>query len=121
MDIRIINSKGELINVSKLSLKVMGMSLIGIDEAKNVMQIEEYGSEKEAKGVLEGIVFAIWGHHLSRESEAPIIFNLNEEYKKRINDVMRKEEEVSGESEQDKEEHKNTEGVKRRIRKNSKE
>ena len=100
MDIRIINSKGELMNVSKLSLKVVQSSLIGIDEAKNVVNVETFEDEETAKNVLKGIVFAIWGRHASGDSDKPIIINLNEEYRKEFEvNVVREEEEESGESE----------------------
>ena len=74
MDIRIINRDGELINVSRLSLKVIGRSLIGIDEEKNVVNVETYESEGEAKEVLKNIVRFIWDMH-DYEKNA-IIINL---------------------------------------------
>ncbi len=102
MDIRIINSKGELMNVSRLSLKVMESSLIGIDEAKNVVNVETFEDEEAAKNVLKGIVFAIWGRHASGDSDKPIIINLNGEYREEFEaNVVREEEEEedNGESE----------------------
>ncbi len=82
MDIRIINSKGELINVSRLSLKVVKSSLIGIDEAKNVVNVETFESEELAKGILKQIVFNIWERHVAVGNNNPIIMNLNAEYGK---------------------------------------
>lgn len=100
MDIRIINSKGELMNVSRLSLKVAQSSLIGIDEAKNVVNVETFEDEEIARSVLKNIIFAIWGRHASGDSEKPIIINLNEEYRKEFEGSgVREEEEESGESE----------------------
>ncbi len=77
MDIRIINRDGELINVSRLSLKVIGRSLIGIDEENNVVNVESYESEEKAREVLKKIVDLIWIKHKDRESNA-IIINLGE-------------------------------------------
>ncbi len=77
MDIRIINRDGELINVSRLSLKVIGRSLIGIDEEKNVVNVESYESEEKAREVLKKIVDFIWIKQKDSESNA-IIINLGE-------------------------------------------
>lgn len=55
MDIRIINKKDEIINCSELSIKIMNNFLIGIDAEKNIVNIEEYGSEEEAREILRGI------------------------------------------------------------------
>lgn len=73
MDIRIINRDGELINVSRLSLKVIGRSLIGIDEEKNVVNVESYGSEEEAKKVLKKVIYIIWAKHNECDNNAVII------------------------------------------------
>lgn len=73
MDIRIINRDGELINVSRLSLKVIGRSLIGIDEEKNVVNVESYGSEEEAKKVLKKVIYIIWAKHSECDNNAVII------------------------------------------------
>ena len=75
MDIRIINREGELMNVSRLSLKIIGRSLIGIDEARNVVNVETYESEGEAREVLKNIVSFIWDKHDDYENNA-IIINL---------------------------------------------
>lgn len=77
MDIRIINRDGELINVSRLSLKVIGRSLIGISEKQDVVNIETYESEEEAREVLKKIVDFIWIKHKDSESNA-IMINLGE-------------------------------------------
>ena len=82
MDIRIINSNGELMNVSRLSLKVVKSSLIGIDEEKNVVNVETFESEEEARDILKRIVFNIWRRHVTVGNDNPIIINLNEEYGK---------------------------------------
>lgn len=87
MEIRIINSKGELMNVSRLSLKVSQSSLIGIDEAKNVVNVETFESEEVAKNVLKNIVFAIWGKHADGDSYRPVIINLNEEYREEFEKI----------------------------------
>lgn len=55
MDIRFVNRRNEIINVSNLSIKVMKRYLIGIDERKNVVEIEEYESEERAKEVLREV------------------------------------------------------------------
>ena len=77
MDIRIINREGELMNVSRLSLKIIGRSLIGIDEARNVVNVETYESEGEAKEVLKKIVDFIWEKHKDEDHNA-VIINLGE-------------------------------------------
>lgn len=78
MDIRIINRDGELINVSRLSIKTIGRNLIGIDEKKNVVNIEVYGSEEESKEELRKIVSIIWGKHDDCDKSA-VIIDLNKE------------------------------------------
>lgn len=77
MDIRIINREGELINVSRLSLKVIGRSLIGISEKQDVVNVETYENEKEAREVLKKIVDFIWIKHKDSDSNS-IIINLGE-------------------------------------------
>ena len=59
MDIRVINKANEIINVSSLSIKTSGKWLIGMDSRKNVVQIEEYGSEEEAENRLKAMGYAI--------------------------------------------------------------
>lgn len=75
MDIRIINRDGELINVSRLSLKVIGRSLIGISEKQEVVNVETYESEEKAREVLKKIVDFIWIKHKEADHNA-IIINL---------------------------------------------
>lgn len=77
MDIRIINREGELINVSRLSLKVIGRSLIGISERQEVVNVETYESEEEAREVLKKIVDFIWEKHKQEDHNA-VIINLGE-------------------------------------------
>ena len=77
MDIRIINRDGELINVSRLSLKVIGRSLIGINEKQEVVNVETYESEEKAREVLKKIVDFIWKKH-KEEDHNSIIINLGE-------------------------------------------
>lgn len=55
MDIRFINKKNEIINASRLSIKRMRDSLIGINERNEVVLIEEYENEEEAGKVLKYI------------------------------------------------------------------
>ena len=55
MDIRFINSKNEIINASKLSIKVIGDCLIGINEKQETIVIEQYESEEFAKTVLKEV------------------------------------------------------------------
>lgn len=78
MDIRIINREGELINVSRLSLKTIGRNLIGIDEKQEVVNVETYESEEEAREVLKKIVDFIWIKHKDNDSNA-VIIDLNQE------------------------------------------
>ena len=75
MDIRFINSANEIINVSRLSIKEMKGSLIGIDERGNVVLIERYGSEERAKEVLKGVGEIIY----RREAGADILIDLRKE------------------------------------------
>lgn len=49
MDIRIINSKREIINVSNLSIKRVNNCLVGINERNEVVLIDEFGSVEEAE------------------------------------------------------------------------
>jgi hypothetical protein len=76
MDIRIINSKDEIINVSELSIKAMGRWLVGMTAEAKIVEIEEYGSEGRAKEVLRGIAGIING----KESEKArgIVIDLRE-------------------------------------------
>lgn len=53
MDIRFINSKNEIINASRLSIKVIGDCLIGINEKQDTVVIERYGREEEARKSLK--------------------------------------------------------------------
>lgn len=73
MDIRIINRDGELINVSRLSLKVIGRSLIGINEKQEVVNVETYESEEKARKVLKKVVYIIWAKHSECDNNAVII------------------------------------------------
>lgn len=59
MDIRFINKKEEIINASRLSIKVMGSHLIGINERQEIIIIEEYKSEEEAKEEMKKIIEAV--------------------------------------------------------------
>lgn len=73
MDIRIINREGELINVSRLSLKVIGRSLIGISEKQDVVNVETYESEEMARRVLKKVIYAIWAKHNECDNNAVMI------------------------------------------------
>jgi hypothetical protein len=66
MDIRIINKKDEIINCSELSIKIMNNFLIGIDAEKNIVNIEEYGSEEEAREILRGIGSILDGNKMEK-------------------------------------------------------
>lgn len=77
MDIRFINSKNEVINVTNLSIKIIKNALIGINEKNDVIEIEKYGDEKAAKEVLEKVVEFIY-RGTSNENEN-IIINLGRE------------------------------------------
>lgn len=62
MDIRFINKKDEIINASRLSIKVMGSHLIGINERQEIIVIEEYENEEKAresmKQIIDGVIKA---------------------------------------------------------------
>ena len=73
MDIRIINREGELINVSRLSLKVIGRSLIGINEKQEVVNVETYENEEKARKVLKKVIYIIWAKHSECDNSAVII------------------------------------------------
>ena len=64
MDIRIINREGELINVSRLSLKVIG---------QEVVNVETYESEEKARKVLKKVIYIIWAKHSECDNNAVII------------------------------------------------
>ena len=59
MDIRIINSKGEIVNATTLSIMVSGSYLIGLTEESKQVLIEACKSEEEAIAYLDGIKEAI--------------------------------------------------------------
>ena len=59
MDIRFINKENEIINASRLSIKVMGSHLIGINERQDIIVIEEYENEKEGKESMKKIIEAV--------------------------------------------------------------
>ena len=78
MDIRFINKSNEIINVTEMSIKVIGSNFIGIDGEKNVIIIENYGSEEEAKEELKKIVDRIkemhnWYVGITEQPNATII------------------------------------------------
>lgn len=62
MDIRFINRRNEIINVSELSIKVIGSSLIGINAEQKIVEIERYESEEKAKEVLKGAAEVVTGN-----------------------------------------------------------
>ena len=76
MDIRIINSKDEIINVSELSIKVMGRWLVGMTADAKIVEIEEYEGEKKAKEVLRGIAGIINGNEC--EKSRGVVIDLRE-------------------------------------------
>ena len=88
MDIRIINREGELINVSRLSLKVIGRSLIGISEKQDVVNVETYESEEMARRVLKRVIYIIWAKHNECDNNAVMID---------LNGRIKEEEEERGE------------------------
>ncbi len=95
MDIRFINKENEIINCSRLSIKVIGESLIGIDAEKNVVCVERYESEEKAREILKKAVEIIGKRYIGED----ILIDLREEG-------------ADGESKQGKEEHKVAEGDK---------
>lgn len=74
MDIRFVNGRGEIINASELSIKVMGNSIIGINAEQKIMEIERYGSEKEARDELRGVVECLM--EASREESQVVMIDL---------------------------------------------
>jgi len=129
MDIRFINSEGELINVSNMSIKVIRSNLVGIDGEKNVVVIESYKSEEDAKKALKIFIDYMAYLGIKRTKEDNILMDLrfqydtnNEEekyyrevkerYQENFIDLGEEKEEGDGKSEQNKEEYKVTEGDK---------
>lgn len=56
MDIRLINSDGDIMNISRLHITVRGNYLIGLTEdTKTEVLIEVCRSEEEASALLDGI------------------------------------------------------------------
>jgi len=125
MDIRFINSEGELINVSNMSIKVIGGNLIGIDGEKNVVVIESYKSEEDAKKALKIFIDYMVYLGIKRTKEDNILMDLrfqydtnNEEekyyrevkerYQESFIDLGKKKEEEDGKPEQDKKEYKDS-------------
>lgn len=56
MDIRVVNHEGEMMNVSNMSLRVMGDNLVGYTEENKLMCVAHFKSEKEARGVLDVLI-----------------------------------------------------------------
>lgn len=63
MDIRIINKKDEIINVTNLSIICMDKWLVGMNDKGETIRIEEYESKEEAKENLKKIGLAIEEAH----------------------------------------------------------
>ena len=63
MDIRIINREKEIINVSKLSIMARDKWLIGVNEKKETITIEEYKDKEEAERALIKIGKEIESRH----------------------------------------------------------
>ena len=78
MDIRFINSKNELINVSNLSIKVINNSLVGIDVEKNVVVIEDYEHKEETEKVLKRIVEMINKSCKDNNNITDVLFDLRQ-------------------------------------------
>lgn len=76
MDIRVINSKREIINVSNLSIKRVNSALIGVNERNEVILIEDFGEQEEAKRRLEAIGEIIIAANEAKESSIVIVNNL---------------------------------------------
>ena len=55
MEITIINKEWEIINASRLSIKVINNCLVGINEKQETIVIERYESEERAKEILKRI------------------------------------------------------------------
>ena len=49
MDIRFINKNNEIINASRLSIKVIGDCLIGYNEENDAITIQRYDNNEEAE------------------------------------------------------------------------
>lgn len=53
MDIRFINRKNEIINASRLSIKIIGDCLIGYNEENDAITIEQFKDCEEAEKALK--------------------------------------------------------------------
>lgn len=86
MDIRFINRRSEIINCSELSIKVMRKYLVGMDERKSIVEIEEYENEEKAKKVLETVA------NIVREEmtgdKRGIVIDLREREKRNNEDIV---------------------------------
>lgn len=67
MYIIFINKRDEIINVSRLSIKVVKSYLVGIDERGNVVEIEKYKDEEKAREVLRGVSEIVSGKQIREE------------------------------------------------------
>lgn len=67
MYIIFINKRDEIINVSRLSIKVVKSYLVGIDERGNVVEIERYKDEGKAREVLRGVSEIVSGKQLKED------------------------------------------------------
>ena len=72
MDIRIINKKDEIINVTNLSIMSMEKWLVGMNDKGEIVRIEEYESKEEAKEKIKEIGLAIKEAH-EREAKNLLI------------------------------------------------
>lgn len=67
MDIRIINKKDEIINVTNLSIMCMDKWLVGMNDKGEIVRIEEYERKEEAKENLKKLGLAIEHAHNMEE------------------------------------------------------
>lgn len=81
MDIRVINKKNEIINVSNKSIKRSGKWLIGIDSRGEVEQIEKFSSEEKAEIELRKICEQLIEWTRNQYNGGLIIFREEEETK----------------------------------------
>lgn len=59
MEIRVINKEKAIVNVSSLSIMAEGRYIIGKNERNDVIVVEKFGSEEEAKEEMEKVIWVI--------------------------------------------------------------
>ena len=79
MEIIFINREEEIVKIGEnVKIEVIGEHLVGMNIEQKIMEIENYGSEEEAKEEMEGIIERM-SRELSRERTRTILIDLRKE------------------------------------------